>query len=457
MAKNVENKNVVNCVYVGEGAYLQPNTDRRVIPPLFDDYDAQRIYCPTPIEADEGLHLMYPEGVSKNKIKGFYDELLHMKETINCLHEGDELVQFIAIKRMDEIHGRIRGAVTIENGENLELLKELNEHGYDIIMNLNPLRATERIKPSTDENFFEDIEADMVAQDEDVKQIKYFVVRVNPIKVDGDDSECDVDYYFERTESEATAWRILRYLKNEMGFKTCFMACNGDSYHLIWRVDLDPTPENDKLLEKCLLALAYMFDTDCAYVDASPYNRNEQVRLYGTAKYAVPHTEKHPTCGTYIVHAPQKMEVVDKVKLEALAEHAPDDEGLIGYYQSEVKIEDYNSVEYKNEKFTIVNVLYYILNKSQRFSCPNDGTNYIQLGDDFGTDKFYELGSLELEERLQNECKRITGKDCDRMHIRTLLLTADSLFKLRDEYEEIRESGICPPVNIPVFKKVLYK
>lgn len=431
------NKTTVNAdSYQSTGSYLLASQARELVPPLFNDYDAQRIYFPTPIEHSEGLGLAAPANYDGTTEIGAFDPCLHMKEAINCLHQDDELMQLVAI---DSKTGDKLVAPMVEAGDELVYTSLINGRGYDVYFNLNPLKSSKGLEIADEPYKFDEVSDDYrEATGDDVEYIKYFLVEVEPIEVAGDDTNCLVDANFERVEAEAVAWYIVRALKELAGFKTCFMAYDGKSYNLIWRVNLPANKDSERLLGKCLEALDSQFATDCARINTNRNHALEWIRLYGTENFQTKQTEKHPVTCSHIVHAPVTMEVVGTKKLKKLAAMAPKNKNSGWAKAAGLRNRLYTSADYKNEKAEVVKVFSELFSASMcAWSTEVDGY-IVQLPSDFGTDKYYELLADNFVKRLKAEIERRLGKTVFEKHIVTAVVTTDSLYRVRDDMAGIR-------------------
>ena len=422
--------------YVSEGVFPVAPPNPQLVPPLFDDYSKQRIYFPTPVEHSEGLGLAKPTNMVGNVLDALYDECLHMRETINCLHEGEELIQLVAV---DSVTGAKVVAPMVEAGEALGFVSDLNHKGFDIYINLNPLKIGNGLKPY-EYKFAEATEGFREATADDVKYIKYFIVEVEPIEVVGDDSNCEVDAHFERVDAEAIAWYVLRAMKKYHGFKTCFMAYDGKSYNLIWRVNLPATKASEELLSKCLLAISSKFATDSVRINAKRSTALQWVRLYGTINLQTKNTEKHPIMGSHIVHAPVNMKLVETKKLESLAAMVADMPTPLDENLEEMRNRIYSLVSYKNEKAEVVKAYSnFIDEKCRRIWSAKDDAYFIQFHGDEEIDVWYELVSDEFIDRMALELGEILGKEVHRNHVLSAVVTTDSLYRVRDDMAKIRK------------------
>lgn len=433
----VKNITVNAHAYESDGCYLVATTNRNLVTPLFDDYDQQRIYFPTPIEHGEGLGLAAPADWDGATKVGAFDPCLHMKEAINCLHEGDELMQLIAV---DYKTGAKLVAPMVDAGDELIYTSLINGRGFDIYMNLNPLKHGEGLSVATEPYKFGMVSDDYrEATADDVDYIKYFMVEVEPIEVEGDDTNCLVDAHFERVDAEAVAWYILRSLKEYAGFKTCFMGYDGKSYQLIWRVNLPANKASEDLLGKCLKALESQFSTDSARIRTDRNHALEWIRLYGNENFQTKQTKKHPvTCG-HIVHAPMTMEVVSTEALEKLASMVPANTDPVWESAAGLRNRLYSSVKYKNEKAEVVKAYSEYIEQCERVLNPADDMYYVQFLEDVGTDVCYEMLTDEFIELLKLKLEKKIGKTIYKQHLVTAVLVSDSLYRVRDDLAGVRK------------------
>ena len=410
---------------------------RELVPPLFDDYGKQAIYCPTPIEKGEGLLLAVSAGLDDSDFDGAFFMGHHMGKTIECLHSGEEVLEIVAVHRST---GERRIGYAVDAGKAIIPALMLNRKGFNVYINLNPLVAGSDIKALVDKGiFFLPDSEHREANKEDVKCIKYFMVDINTVQVDGDDSACDVDYYFERTEAEATAWRVLRYLKNELGFTTCFMAFSGRGYNLIWKVDLPANQESEELLKKCQLALANKFNSDTVSINTNRCSRYELVRLFGSINVTNDDTQKHPWLNSSIVHAPKKMVVVDADKLKKLANEAPVDSNVIAELEDLMHGRKFASSIYFNEKAKVTQFCLALFMDSTPLYNEEHDIHAICLKADEAGKTAYVINSLAFAERLKSEYLKAGEEDADIGHFITAVNTAESLYRLRYEYQNIRK------------------
>ena len=349
--ENISKFNFENFV-PSSGRYPIHLDDESYIPEFFDDYEKQVICSPTLIEEDLGLNLCYPDDmdVENEKLEAPFDKRLHMKFAMECLHNDDEVIKIVAQHpetgiKMSGYFVDVMSAIS-----NIQLAESM---GFNTFMNLNPIRLSERINDRIVANKLQVVgnnKKEITKQD--VKRIKYFVVNVNRIKLDGDEALYEGDHYFADNEAEYVAWRVLKFMKEEMGFTTCLMAFSGRGYHLIWKVDLAPTKKNEELLQRCLLTLAYKFNSDGAEINTANYKKDDLIRIYGTVNFHDGLKEKFPCYRSNLVHAPNRMIVVPKYKLEALVEQLPEDIEQV-HKSLENHIDIVNTIKYQNRKLRI--------------------------------------------------------------------------------------------------------
>lgn len=125
------------------------------------------------------------------------------------------------------------------------------------------------------------------------------------------------------TEHNAAIDRCRKVYKHlrEVGWPEPVAADSGNGGHLLYRVDL---PVDDgRLVERCLAALAAIFDCAAVKIDQTVFNAARITKLYGTLVAKGDNTPDRPHRMARILSAPDTVQVVDRVLLESLASEAP--------------------------------------------------------------------------------------------------------------------------------------
>lgn len=116
--------------------------------------------------------------------------------------------------------------------------------------------------------------------------------------------------------------QIVEYLR-DMSFPAPVMACSGNGIHLLYAIALMNNPENERLIENSLKALATLFNDDKVEVDTSVFNPARISKLYGTKAQKGSDTQNRPHRMSRIISTPPVKEVVKRELLERLAAEYP--------------------------------------------------------------------------------------------------------------------------------------
>ena len=136
----------------------------------------------------------------------------------------------------------------------------------------------------------------------------------------------------ELEKAKDMARKIYEYL-HHIGFEQPVIGMSGNGMHLLYRVYLKNTLENQKLIEQCLKALALMFSDEYVGVDVANANPGRICKLYGTLSQKGAGTEERPHRMSYIISAPHEIKQTKKAYLEKLAAQLPQPEKPQAYNQ----------------------------------------------------------------------------------------------------------------------------
>ncbi len=98
---------------------------------------------------------------------------------------------------------------------------------------------------------------------------------------------------------------------------------SGNGYHAWYRIDL-PT-DDEGLVERVLKALDAQYSDDLVKIDTSLYNPSRIIKLYGTMARKGDSTPERPHRWSRVLTVPERIDVVSREMLEALAASAPSD------------------------------------------------------------------------------------------------------------------------------------
>lgn len=197
-----------------------------------------------------------------------------------------------------------------------KLLKELNKvslKGANVFYTLNQI----------DESCYSREQHDCFRQckvttsDADIVAYNWMLIDLDPIRKTGISSTAA-----ELTEAYKLGLRIVEYLR-ELQFAAPVMACSGNGIHLLYSVNLANTKENAQLIERCLKALALLFNDDKVEVDTSVFNPARISKLYGTMAQKGSSTANRPHRMSRIISAPTVAKITKKEALERLANELP--------------------------------------------------------------------------------------------------------------------------------------
>ncbi|MBQ5563198.1 MAG: hypothetical protein IIT39_07415, partial [Clostridia bacterium] len=116
----------------------------------------------------------------------------------------------------------------------------------------------------------------------------------------------------------------------EYGFTDPITALSGNGYHLLYRVNLENTPENEALVGDFLKAADKVFSDNIIKIDTAVKDPNRICKLYGTTAAKGTNTRERPHRKSKILTAPAEfMEVPKELLQQFVDEHKPKEETRI--------------------------------------------------------------------------------------------------------------------------------
>lgn len=187
---------------------------------------------------------------------------------------------------------------------------KLDQQAYAdaIYVTLNPCpsdllaRVNERIK-----------ELQNRTADVDVKHYRNFLIDIDPIrktKISSSDDEHDYALDCAKT--------IINDL-SERGWSEPMYCDSGNGAHLIYKVDLDVSPESIDLLKRCLQALSQKYSNNKVDIDEKVFNPARITKLYVTHARKGDGSDERPHRLSRIISIPDNPKIVSRELLEALA------------------------------------------------------------------------------------------------------------------------------------------
>ncbi len=157
------------------------------------------------------------------------------------------------------------------------------------------------------------------SSDEDMAGYRWLFIDLDPIRRTGISSTAA-----ELKKAEELARKVYLYLKN-LGFEEPVKALSGNGCHLLYRISLLNTKENNALVGKCLKVLAALFDTSAVQVDTTNYNPSRICKLHGTLAQKGTSTEERPHRMSRIFSVPEEIKITGKAFLEKLVSELPEE------------------------------------------------------------------------------------------------------------------------------------
>jgi hypothetical protein len=153
--------------------------------------------------------------------------------------------------------------------------------------------------------------------DGDVARRVWFLIDIDPVRASGISATEE-----EHRAAHALAQRIRAWLAGQ-GWPDCVYCDSGNGAHLVYRLDLDNTPEAALLLSRCLLALDMLFSDSVVAVDRKTFNASRITKVYGTKACKGDSTATRPHRLSHVHGTSQDVLPVPVTKLRALADRLP--------------------------------------------------------------------------------------------------------------------------------------
>lgn len=202
--------------------------------------------------------------------------------------------------------------------------------------------------------------------DKEVEVLNWLFVDLDPVRPTGISSTNE-----ELKMSMEMAQKVYVYLKG-LGFEEPVKAFSGNGYHLLYRIGLVNNADNEKLVERCLKALAAMFNTDEVKVDTANFNPSRICKLYGTLAQKGSNTADRPHRFAKIDGEIKELKQTKKIYLEKLAEEIEEEEVRPAQYNN------YNPSEFDIEEWMDRNGIKYTMKEGSGYTkyvldeCPFD-------------------------------------------------------------------------------------
>jgi len=238
-----------------------------------------------------------------------------IKQSIELLKPNNELYEIRILlgsgRRKTTISGYFKGTKNLEGA-----FKTVDLSRANVFYTLH--RIDEECYSREQHERF--LQVDDTTSDSDIMAYEWLLVDVDPKRKSGISSTDE-----ELKNAEAMASKVAEYLEN-MGFSAPIKAKSGNGCHLLYKIDLPKTDENELLVKKCLQSLDYLFTDDTCEIDKSVFNPSRVSKLYGTIARKGADTENRPHRLSELSMVPDKVCATERAKLEELAAIMPEPE-----------------------------------------------------------------------------------------------------------------------------------
>jgi hypothetical protein len=178
-------------------------------------------------------------------------------------------------------------------------------------------RAQNKLKSSTGSA----TKAAVSTKDSDILRYRYLLVDCDPERPT-DVSATDAEH----ESAKARAKEVFGFLKT-FGWPAPVWADSGNGAHLLYRIDLENTPENEALVKRVLAAIAFRCGDDKVKIDESVFNPARICKSYGTvAGNKGDDTDECPHRLSWLVKTPRALHTkpVTLAQLQAVAATLPE-------------------------------------------------------------------------------------------------------------------------------------
>lgn len=241
-------------------------------------------------------------------------DITELKRTLEILKPNNQLYEIRILKGKTTYSGYFKGTKNLE-----EQFNKLNLYGENVNI-FYTLQLIDEACYSREQHEKFRQTPKTTTSDNDIVGYNWLLIDLDPKrKTDVSSSEEELNYA--KKKAERIAW----YLKSQ-DFKSPVIALSGNGVHLMYNIGLTNNPENVKLVENCLKALALMFSDDKVDIDVKVFNPGRISKLYGTVAQKGADTKDRPHRMSRIVKLPDIIEKTPKEVLVRLASFLPKEE-----------------------------------------------------------------------------------------------------------------------------------
>lgn len=240
--------------------------------------------------------------------KQLYD-VEKITEAINVLKEDGQLFEIRILKDKTTISGYFKDVDTLAAE-----LQKVDLRGANVFYTLNVVDNGCYSREQGDRF----VQCKVTTSDADIVAYQWLLIDLDPRRKTGISSTRD-----ELIAAWNKGQQIAKYM-TELGFPDPVMACSGNGIHLLYGIYLKNNEDNKQLVERCLKALAFMFNDDQVEVDTSVFNPARISKLYGTLAQKGRNTQERPHRMSRIISTPNTIDYAKPELLEQLAAELPE-------------------------------------------------------------------------------------------------------------------------------------
>lgn len=254
---------------------------------------------------------------------------LGLRKAIQCLKPDNQLFEIRIIGKQKPISGYFKDADAL-----VKAFDTVDIRNSNVYITLNQVNE-DCFSRTQSEKFVKGVNT---TNDMDVDGYNFLFIDIDPQRKAGISSSNE-----EYKAACEKARKVYRYMEN-LGFEKPIKAISGNGAHLLYRINLKNTETNQRLVEKCLKALALLFNDDVVQIDTANFNPSRICKLYGTMAQKGADTKDRPHRMSRIIECPDNLKITDKMYLEKLASEYPEQEK-----PTPSKYNNYNPTEFDVE------------------------------------------------------------------------------------------------------------
>lgn len=241
----------------------------------------------------------------------FYDEPT-IRQAINILKPNNELFEIRMIGKGNK--KRVISGYFTDADVLIKQFDTVDPRGLNIYITIN--KVNDACYSREQHDCFR--QTDLTTHDNEIDSYEWLFIDLDPIRVSDVSSTAEeLEYAKELSE------KVYKYMKS-LGFYEPIRALSGNGHHLLYKIDIPNTPENKKLIERCLVNLASMFDNEKVKIDIINHNQGRVCKLYGTLAQKGYNTELRPHRMSQITYVPDDIKTNGIDLLTVLAGELPE-------------------------------------------------------------------------------------------------------------------------------------